>query len=104
MATDTLDKIEFDFKALEESMEAKPCEGTVGLRGDPCPRQAKWAVWMAHDYRKCPMTVNMCEDHKANAIKIWEHLITCPKNHSCPKCKQGLLGKQLNEVLRFLEL
>lgn len=104
MTTETLNRPEVDNLDMTEFEEAKPCEGVTGVKSDPCPNEAKWACWVSHDYRRCPFELNLCTPHKENAVKVWEHLISCKAGHTCPKCKAAFRGKQLNQVFRALEL
>lgn len=91
---------DIEVMSLEEFEFAKPCDGMV--RGLPCQQEAKWAVWLKHNAARCPYDVYLCDEHKENAIKVWEHMLVCPA-HGCTRCNVKFSG-QLSDYIRAVEI
>lgn len=104
MSTETLNRPDTFTIDMTQFEEAKPCEAG-SQSSDPCEHPAKWAVWAAHTSEVCPLTVNLCDDHKKGAVHMWEHYLKCP-NHMCPRCKiiPARKGGQLDNWIRVIEL
>lgn len=83
---------------------AVPCQAG---KSQPCPCEAKWALWMSHTHGDCNVTSTICNMHKmlVEAV-IAATFANVPRDipcRPCPKCGE-MASPRVEDNVRWIPL